>query len=180
VLRERFAGRLAEIGEPAPSWLAGLGAKERLAYDRLNRTLVGDRYFALLDALDAFVAGPPFTERASRKARTAVPALVAGAWRRVARRHAELEHADDPDEARHRTRKAAKRARYTAEAARPVLGEPARRLAVQAGKVQETLGAYQDSVIARERLAELDTGEEDARTVWAEAADPKYVEALSA
>jgi CHAD domain-containing protein len=201
VLRERFAGRLAEIGAPAPSWLTGLGTKERLAYVRLNRTLVGDRYFALLDALDAFVADPPFTERASRKARKAVPALVAGAWRRVARRHAELEHADDPDEARHRTRKAAKRARYTAEAARPVLGEPARRLAVQASKVQETLGAYQDSVIARERLAELDTGAEDARTidalidverdaadqalddaraVWAEAADPKYVEALSA
>jgi CHAD domain-containing protein len=201
VLRERFAGRLTEIGAPAPSWLAGLSAKERLAYVRLNRTLVGDRYFALLDALDAFLADPPFTERASRKARKAVPALVAGAWRRVARRHAELERAKDPDEARHRTRKAAKRARYTAEAARPVLGEPARRLAVQASKVQETLGAYQDSVIARERLAELDIGEEDAptidalidvernaahqalndaRAVWAEAADPKYVEALSA
>ena len=200
VLRERFAGRLAELGKPAPSWLASLGAKERLAYVRLYRTLDGDRYFTLLDALEAFVAGPPFTERASRKARKAVPALVAGAWRRVARRHAELEHADDPDEARHRTRKAAKRARYTAEAARPVLGEPARRLAVQASKVQETLGAYQDSVIARERLAELDTGGEDpatidalidvergaadralkdARKVWAEAADPKYVEALS-
>ncbi|MDN3357047.1 CHAD domain-containing protein [Actinomadura sp. DC4] len=164
VLRERFAGRLAELGEPAPSWLAGLGEKERLAYVRLNHTLLGERYFALLDALDAFVADPPFTGRASRRARK-VNALVAGAWRRVARRHAELEHAEDPDEARHRTRKAAKRARYTAEAARPVLGEPARRLAAQASRVQETLGAYQDSVIARERLAELDTGGEDARTI---------------
>lgn len=199
VLRERFAARLEELGERAPAWLGGLGAKERSAYVRLDRTLAGERYFALLDALDAFVDHPPFTERASRKAGKAVPKLVAGAWQRVLRRHAELEHADDPDEARHRTRKAAKRARYTAEAARPLLGDPARQLAAQASKVQEVLGAYQDSVIAREHLAELDTTEREARTVsrligverdaadqaldearevWREAADPKYVEAL--
>jgi CHAD domain-containing protein len=199
VLRERFAARFAELGEPLPLWMTALDAKERLAYDRLNHTLIGDRYFALLDAIEAFVTDPPLTERASRKARKAVPALVAGAWRRVARRHAELEEAEDPDEARHRTRKAAKRARYTAEAARPVLGESARSLAVQAGKVQEVLGAYQDSVIARERLAELSAGEreetverlieverraadralDDAHAVWTEAADPKYVQALT-
>jgi CHAD domain-containing protein len=196
VLRERFTGRLAEIGEPPPPWLAGLSAQERLAYGRLGGVLRGHRYFALLDALDAFVADPPFTERASRKARKAVPRLVARAWRRVARRHAELEAATDPDEARHRTRKAAKRARYTAEAARPVLGEPARRLAQQAERVQETLGAYQDSVVARQRLAELDQGPTvdrliglerraadqalaDAREVWEKAAQPKYVRALT-
>jgi hypothetical protein len=70
--------------------------------------------------------------------------------------------------------------------------------------VQEVLGAYQDSVIARERLAELSgdgdgDGEEavaiamlidverraadraldDTREVWTEAADPKYVRALT-
>jgi CHAD domain-containing protein len=196
VLRERFAGRLAELGEAPPPWLAGLSDQESLAYGRLGGVLRGHRYFALLDALDAFVADPPFTERASRKARKAVPRLVARAWRRVARRHAELEAATDPDEARHRTRKAAKRARYTAEAARPVLGEPARRLAQQASRVQETLGAYQDSVIARERLAELDHGPTidrlmsleqraadqalaDARKVWEKAARPEYVQALS-
>jgi CHAD domain-containing protein len=200
VLRERFAARFTELGEPLPPWVAALEEKERQAYERLNHTLTGERYFALLDAVEAFVADPPLTAHASRKARKAVPALVAGAWRRVARRHAELEDAEDPDEARHRTRKAAKRARYTAEAARPVLGEPARSLAVQAGKVQEVLGAYQDSVIARERLAELSAGEHpetverlieverraadralnDVHAVWTEAADPKYVRALTA
>lgn len=200
VLRERFTARLGEIGEPPPSWLSGLGDRERGAYERLDRTLGGGRYFALLDALDAFADDPPFTKRASREAGTAVPKLVAGAWRRVLRRHAEMEHAEDPDEARHRTRKAAKRARYTAEAARPVLGEPARDLAAQASRVQEILGAYQDSVIAREHLAGLDAGEKDATTigrlivveraaaddalnaaheVWREATDPKYVEALT-
>lgn len=200
VLRERFTERLAELGEPAPAWLDGLGDSERRAYERLRHTLAGGRYFAILDALDAFTADPPLTARARREAGTAMPALVAGAWRRVLRRHAELEHSDDPDEARHRTRKAAKRARYTAEAARPLLGDPARRLAAQASRVQETLGAYQDSVIAREHLAELRPTETEARTigrlivverdaadqalndaheVWREATDPKYVEALT-
>ena len=93
--------------------------------------------------------------------------------------------------------KAAKRARYTAEAARPVLGEPARALALKAERVQETLGAYQDSVIAQEHLAELATGEpaldvliglerraadqalEDARAVWEQAARPELVRALT-
>ena len=200
VLRERFTERLAELGEPAPAWLDGLGDRERRAYEGLRHTLAGERYFAILDALDAFTADPPLTGRARREAGTAMPALVAGAWRRVLRRHAELEHADDPDEARHRTRKAAKRARYTAEAARPLLGDPARRLAAQASRVQETLGAYQDSVIAREHLAELrpteteaptigrlivverdaaDQALNDAHEVWREATDPKYVEALT-
>lgn len=186
VLRERFAGRLAEIGEPAPAWLTGLGDQERAAYERLGRTLNGPRYFAILDALDAFVDHPPFTGRAAREAPKAVPKLVARAWRRVLRRQAELEHAEDADEARHRTRKAAKRARYTAEAARPVLGEPARRLADRASRLQDVLGAYQDTVVAREHLAGLGPAENvgalidierraadqalrDARALWAEA-----------
>lgn len=200
VLRERFTGRLAEIGETTPPWMAGLGAEEQTARTRLNQALNGERYLALLDALDAFVADPPLTERASRKARRAASRLVAKAWRRVARDHAELGHAEDLDAARHRVRKAAKRARYTAEAAQPVLGKPASRLAAQAEKVQETLGAYQDSVIARERLTAMNTGGDeafilgvltglersaaeralrDADEVWKKASKPKYVRALT-
>ena len=59
MLRERFAVRFAELGEPLPPWTAALEAKERPAYDRLNHTLAGERYFALLDAIEAFVADPP-------------------------------------------------------------------------------------------------------------------------
>jgi CHAD domain-containing protein len=46
-----------------------------------------------------------------------------------------------------------------------VLGEPARRLAERAKKVQETPGAYQDSVIARERLVALAADGADPVTV---------------
>jgi CHAD domain-containing protein len=83
----------------------------------------------------------------------------------MTRRHAEIENGEHPDEARHRTRKAAKQARYTAEAASPVLGARAKRLAERAKKVQETLGEYQDSVIARERLATLAADGADPVTV---------------
>ena len=53
----------------------------------------------------------------------------------------------------HETRKAAKRARYAAEAARPALGKKdgrkARRFAKRMKHVQSALGAHQDAVIAQ-------------------------------
>lgn len=159
VLRERFARRLADVGMDAPAWLAALGERQEAEEHRLNRTLSGERYFALLDALEEFVAHPPQTSRGTPSD------LVVKAWRRMARRHAEIESDDHPDEARHRTRKAAKRARYTAEAASPVLGKSAKKLAERAKRVQETLGDYQDSVIARERLAALAEDGADPGTV---------------
>ncbi len=46
-------------------------------------------------------------------------------------------------------RKSAKRARYAAESAEPVLGKPAVRMAKRMQKVQQVLGENQDSVAAR-------------------------------
>ena len=57
----------------------------------------------------------------------------------------------------HSARKAAKRARYAAEAARPALGRPAKRFAKRMKRVQQLLGDHQDSVVAREALRELAT-----------------------
>jgi CHAD domain-containing protein len=57
------------------------------------------------------------------------------------------------DVALHETRKAAKRARYAAEAARPALGKKdgrkARRFAKRMKDVQSALGMHQDAVIAQ-------------------------------
>jgi CHAD domain-containing protein len=61
----------------------------------------------------------------------------------------------DPEQreiAMHDVRKAAKRARYTAEALKPTLGKPMGRLAKLAENVQEVLGTHQDGVVAQERL----------------------------
>jgi CHAD domain-containing protein len=58
----------------------------------------------------------------------------------------------------HRARKSARRARYAAEAASPVLGRPARRFAREMKKVQAVLGDHQDSVIARQAARDLAIG----------------------
>jgi CHAD domain-containing protein len=70
----------------------------------------------------------------------------------MAKEYATIQTANDPDLARHETRKAAKRARYAAELAVPVLGVEAKRLVKDAKRIQEVLGGYQDGVIAMEHL----------------------------
>jgi CHAD domain-containing protein len=63
------------------------------------------------------------------------------------------------DVALHETRKAAKRARYAAEAARPALGKKngrkARRFAKRMKDVQSALGMHQDAVIAQAAAREI-------------------------
>ncbi len=59
------------------------------------------------------------------------------------------------DTAMHEARKAAKRARYAGEAARPALGKPAKRFAKRVKALQSLLGDHQDSVVAREALRTL-------------------------
>jgi CHAD domain-containing protein len=153
VLRMRFTERvegLADIGEPA--WLDELAKQERAAYRRLNTALKLPRYYALLDALEALVADPPLTARAGRDAAAELPRLVLRTWKRLADAYDGIGAADDPELARHDVRKDAKRARYAAEAAVAVLGDPARRTVRDAKRLQEVLGGYQDGVIASEHL----------------------------
>ncbi|MYW07205.1 CHAD domain-containing protein, partial [Streptomyces sp. SID2563] len=68
-----------------------------------------------------------------------------------------LESAPGPDRdaALHSARKAAKRARYAAEAARPALGKPAKKAAKRLKAVQSLLGDHQDGVVARATLRAL-------------------------
>ncbi|WUH99051.1 CYTH and CHAD domain-containing protein [Spirillospora sp. NBC_00431] len=145
VLRMRFAEAPAFV-------LDDLERQERAAYRRLNVSLKEERYFALLDALDRLVADPPLTRDGEKKARKELPVLVTRAWDRMAKDYASIRTSDDPDVARHETRKAAKRARYAAELSVPVLGVAAKRLVKDAKRIQELLGGYQDGVIAMEHL----------------------------
>ncbi|MGH8965481.1 MAG: CHAD domain-containing protein, partial [Actinomycetes bacterium] len=145
VLRMRFAG--------APSFLLDdLERQERAAYRRLNASLKEARYFGLLDELDRLVIDPPLARVGEKKARKELPGLVTQAWDRMAKEYASIRKANDPDVARHETRKAAKRARYAAELAVPVLGVAAKRVVKDAKRIQEVLGGYQDGVIAMEHL----------------------------
>lgn len=133
---------------------------------RLLAVLDGDRYLALLGALDVFLADPPVTAGGvpvlrPAAARPADRVLGKAVLRDFDRLAGCLETAwatpagDDRDHALHEARKAAKRARYAAEAARPGLGGPAATLAGRITEVQERLGDHQDSVLARATLRDL-------------------------
>ncbi|MFC4058472.1 CHAD domain-containing protein [Planomonospora corallina] len=155
VIRARFSRALDALDDdlvtgPVRTRLgSGLLDAEHEALERIREALRGERYFALLDALDDLVAAPALGKAADRPA-AELTAVAAKSWRRVARAHDAAEAADDPAERRtalHEVRKAAKRARYTAEA----IGMT--ELAERAEAVQEALGLHQDGVVAAERLA---------------------------
>ncbi len=133
----------------------------RDAHQAVVQTLDGERYLALVAALEEFVADPPFSERAARPAKEEVLKLVRKSYRRVERA---AEAVDDDtstgdavghDHPLHEVRKAAKRARYAAESVAPVVGKPAKRLADALEDIQETLGDHQDSVVERVWLRDL-------------------------
>ena len=148
--------------------------------------LDGPRYLRLRDDLDVLLADPPLTPLAGRKAGKALVRPVRRAARRLQRALAAVPAAEDRgpetsapeghaaedlgtavdrDTAIHEARKAAKRARYAAEAALPALGGQASRQAAQAKDLQELLGDHHDSVVTRTVLRGLaeqaqSTGEE--------------------
>ena len=121
--------------------------------------LDGERYHALLVALDGLVTSPPLTERAAAAGRqgpspTGRPQLRA----RCARSWQEAEATPagaEREELLHDARKAAKRARYAGESVSRVFGKDAAAFAAAMEDVQEALGEHQDSVLTRERLRDL-------------------------
>lgn len=141
------------IGPVQASVREHFAAAGRTAREKALDVLSSDRYFALLDDLDRLLADPPLTPTAGRPAREVLPADVARAYRRTARRmrHALRAPAGPAgDTALHQARKAAKRARYAGETVRPVIGKPAKRFTKRMKQVQSVLGDHQDAVIARQ------------------------------
>ena len=116
------------------------------------------RYFRLLDRLDALVAAPPVSAPGGEPALKVIPTLVAEDWRRLrrlARRAESVTDEADRDRALHEVRKAAKRLRYAAEAAHPLIGRKAARLATSAKNLQTILGDHHDTVVIRDLLRRL-------------------------
>ncbi|MGK5544126.1 CHAD domain-containing protein [Streptomyces sp. URMC 127] len=125
---------------------------------RVLALLDGERYLALLDALDAFLADPPLRRAAARPAPEVLAGAVLREYERLAGRIEQARAArpgPQRDAALHEARKAAKRARYAAEAAVPALGKPAERFASRMKDVQTPLGDHQDSVMTRTVLRTL-------------------------
>lgn len=152
VMLEELRDRTADLPDGdrrAAERLVGRLERERAdALDRLQRLLDGARYVRLLDQLVEGAAEPRFDVEVDveRPAADVLPDLVAKPWKKLRR---EIRRLDDrpPDEALHRVRIRAKRARYAAEAAAAV-GEEADRLADRLADLQDELGDLQDAVVA--------------------------------
>lgn len=164
VLTARLSDRVAELehGLATDTVLERLrqsaGTSHARARTALLKKLRSDRYFTLLDTLDALLADPPFHERAKRPADQLLRKAVHRDHRRLARRMATAlaqPPGTDRDVALHGARKAAKRARYAAESAQPVLGRPADRHRARMTGIQQLLGEHQDSVMCRAALIRI-------------------------
>jgi len=163
VQREHFAAEVAEqpvelvMGRVAGRIDDHLRAVYKQGRAGALAALETERYFRLLDTLDQLIAKPPVTGD-DRKAAKQIPELLDHDWRRMrkaVRRAEAAETTVEQDHEFHEVRKAAKRLRYAAESAVPVLGDAASTLASGAEEVQEVLGEHQDSVVARELLRQL-------------------------
>ncbi|MGK2901910.1 MAG: CHAD domain-containing protein [Mycobacterium sp.] len=151
VLAERYAHAIDGL---APELVRGPvrgrlveGARQRYAngWRRSVLAMRSERYFRLLDALEALVAAPSVTSEQSGAESAA--ASVAAAYDKV-RKAAKVADEDGTNESLHRIRKRAKRLRYTASA----IGDSA--VEAKAKTIQSLLGDHQDSVVSRTHLLE--------------------------
>jgi CHAD domain-containing protein len=138
------------IGPVAGRIQAHFAGASAAARDAVLAALSSHRYDVLLDALDAVIADPPLGPDAHAAAGSVLPPSVLDSFVTTRRRILRAWHAapgGPTDVLLHRARRAAKRARYAAEAVTPVAGEGAARFARQMKNVQSVLGEYQDTVV---------------------------------
>jgi CHAD domain-containing protein len=164
VLSEYLLTRLASL--PAEQVLgpaqarvrAHFAPREASAREALLEALNSARYYTLVAELDRLLADPPVTATAAEPAGKVLPRAIGRTYRRTRRRIHQAQRiapGAGRDVALHETRKAAKRARYAAEAARPALGKKTRRFARRMKAVQSALGDHHDAVTARAAAREI-------------------------
>jgi CHAD domain-containing protein len=141
-----LGGLRRDAGREATPVLKLLEAERRRARKRALRTLSSERYLVLLDRLAAAVDAPP-----TRASELSLEDAVAREFRKL-RRVAKKLGPKSTAEAVHNARIRAKRARYTAELAEPVVGNRARRYFTASKRFQDVVGAHQDAVAAEERI----------------------------
>jgi len=148
VMLERFRSEIEKLGEDGyggAGFLEALDEERAAAYRDVAETLDGDRYYALLDRIEA-AATPPLSgdgrslakifEKEAKKMRKAFDALSE----------------ESPDEDLHEARIKVKRARYAADLAAHELGPAGAKFVSVAKQMQDVLGAHQDAVVAQTRI----------------------------
>ncbi|WP_416061161.1 CHAD domain-containing protein [Rhodococcus indonesiensis] len=159
VQRVRLAAALEDLppelvmGPVAARIDTDLRADERHRLDEVLRTLDSDRYRTLLATLARWRIQPPLTEEADR------PRVIVKAARRAERKadtRARTAADGEDEQALHLARRSAKRARYAAELAAPLLGRHrAKRTISHYTRIQQVLGEHQDSAVATDLLREF-------------------------
>ncbi|MYS79922.1 CHAD domain-containing protein [Embleya scabrispora] len=181
VLLERLSADLDTLPERPGSARARAIVTRRLRGDlgagrTRALTALGSGVFTTLSAdLVEPALGLTFTKRAAAPGAELVPGLVARTLRRLDRavdalplaaagepypadRAGFTPYAGTDDDAWHRVRILAKRARYAADMCVPAFGPPAARLARRLKAVTEVLGVHQDATIAADAVAALAAG----------------------
>jgi CHAD domain-containing protein len=138
-----------------PERTAAAGLIELLAAEREAAqaialdALTSERYFWLLDGLEAAARGPRV-----QRGEVSLAKLAAKQFKRL-RKKADRLGPDATDAELHRARILGKRSRYTAELAEDEVGKPARTFVERAEAFQDVLGAHQDAIVAEARLRSL-------------------------
>jgi CHAD domain-containing protein len=149
---------LGSDGKAASSLLAALDEERAAAYRDVADVLGDDRYFELLDRLEA-AAEPPLTGD-----ETSLTAIFHREAKRMRRTFSAL--GENPeDDALHASRIAVKRARYAADLAAHELGRPGERFVVVAKQLQDILGDHQDAVVSQARIRAWATSAPESRFV---------------
>ncbi len=159
VLAEKYENALDQL----PAELVRGPVRERLVEGAKRRYHAGwkrslvamrsERYFRLLDGLEALIAAePPSLEAGTEPEQVTVGAAYATVRKAAKKSDAAAADPDvsakEADEALHKIRKRAKQLRYTASA----LGED--KVAEMAKEIQSLLGDHHDSVVSRTHLAQ--------------------------
>ncbi len=151
VFIEHLAAEAGELGADATetgALLAPLRSERDQARARLRAALDDQRYFLLLDSLEAATASLP-----ARRTDLSVEQLARREFKKL--RACERHTSRDDDGQLHKLRIQSKRARYAAELAQSSRGAPAVRFVKAATELQDVLGEHQDAVVALVRLRRL-------------------------
>ena len=148
-LRKELASLKAAAREVGDNLFDLVDAQRAHAQDKIIAALDGERYTKLLARLERAVQRPKVVSTD-----LSLPAVAASQFKKLRKAVKALPKKPNDGDL-HAVRIRVKRARYAAELAQPIVGEPAERFVARTRKLQDILGEYQDAVVAEESLRTL-------------------------